>query len=188
MAPGPRGHGGFGGHRGGGPRGGGFGGPHGGFGGPHGGFFGGPHGRPRRHIRVVPPTYTGGTTNGGQSSEYVDENGKPIDESTYLRKKFGTLKGIRMTLQLATNGAMKEEMFKARCATADELLKDKRITAQEAVKRKMDAVNIFYGYLRDIEYWTPEEYDTAMADFAQKNGGTYTPASNSNSNTNTRRR
>ncbi len=163
-----------GGHHGGGPRGG-FG--PGGFGGPRGGFGGRPPGRP---INVVPPTYTGGLSSGGQSTEYVDENGKSISEEKYLRLKFGTVKGSIMTVQLTTTGAMKEEMFKARCATADDLLKDKRITARESIKRKMDAVEIYYGYLKKIGYWTEEEYEQAMSEFAQKIGATYNAPSQSN--------
>lgn len=173
MAPGP--HGGPGGPRGGGPR--------GGFGGPRGGWGHGPHrGRP---MRVVPPKYTGGGTAGSDEEQYVDENGNPITEGAYRRKKYGTVKGTVLTLRLSTTGAMKEEMFKAKCATADDLLNSNRITKAEAIKRKMDAATVFYSYLKKIECITSEEYDAHMTEFAQKNGGTYTPQ-NSNSNRRTR--
>lgn len=184
MAPGP--HGGPGGPRGGGPRGG-FGGPHGGFhggwGGHHGGWGFGP--RPRRRINVVPPSYSGGGTDGNEEEQYVDENGNRLTENAYRRKKYGNVKGTVLTLRLSTTGAMKEEMFKAKCATADDLLKANRITNAEAVKRKMDAATVLYGYLKKIGCITPEEYDAQMTEFAQNNGGTYTPQ-NSNSNRRTR--
>ena len=184
MAPGPHGGpGGPGGPRGGGPHGG-FGGPRGGFGGPRGGGWGyGPHhGRP---IRVVPPKYTGGRPASSNNDElqYVDENGNPITEAAYRRKKYGTVKGTILGLKLNTTGSMKEEMFKAKCATADDLLKENRITQAEAIKRKMDAAKVFYDYLKKIECITQEEYDVEMAEFAQSIGTTYRPQ-----NTNTNRR
>lgn len=184
MAPGP--HGGPGGPRGGGPRGGfhgGHGGFHGGWGGHHGGWGHGPH--HRRPIRVVPPKYTGGGTAAREESQYVDENGNPITEGAYRRKKYGTVKGTILGLRLNTTGAMKEEMFKAKCATADDLLNSKRITPAEAIKRKMDAATVFYSFLKQIECITQEEYDAQMTEFAQSIGGTYRPQ---NTNTNRRRR
>ena len=191
MAPGP--HGGPGGPRGGGPRGGfhgghggfhgGHGGHHGGWGGHHGGWGHGPH--HRRPIRVVPPTYTGGGTAGSNEPQYVDENGNELTELQYRRKKHGNVKGTILTLRLSTTGAMKEEMFKAKCATADDLLKGNRITSDEAVKRKMDAAKVFYDYLKSIECITQAVYDANMSEFAQSIGGTYT-SQNSNSNRRTR--
>ena len=181
MAPGP--HGGPGGPRGGGPRGGWGHGPRGGFGGPHGGWgFGPPR---RRPIRVVPPRYSGGGTDGNEEERYVDENGNPLTENAYRRKKYGNVKGTILGLRLNTTGAMKEEMFKAKCATADDLLNSKRITPAEAIKRKMDAATVFYSYLKKIGCITQEEYDDEMTKFAQSIGGTYRPQ---NTNTNRRRR
>jgi hypothetical protein len=187
MAPGPHGgpggpRGGFGGHHGG-HHGGGWGGHHGGWGGHHGGWGYGP--RPRRPINVVPPSYSGGGTDGNEEEKYVDENGNRLTENAYRRKKYGNVKGTLLTLRLSTSGAMKEEMFKAKCATADELLKGKRITSAEAIKRKMDAAKVFYGYLQKIGCINPEEYDAEMLAFAQSVGGTYTPQNN---NTNRRTR
>ena len=193
MAPGP--HGGPGGPRGGGPRGGGprgghhGGGYHGGYhgGGYHGGHHGGwGHGPHRRPINVVPPKYTGGLTGGSsQEPQYVDENGNPLSEGAYRRKKYGTVKGTILGLKLSTTGAMKEEMFKAKCATADDLLRGNRITSAEAIKRKMDAAAVYFGYLKNIGCITLEEYDAEMMGFAQSVGGTYRPQ---NSNTNGRTR
>ena len=180
----PGGFGGPGGPRGfGGPRGGFHGGYHGGWGGHHGGWGFGPH--HRRRINVVPPTYSGGRTDGNEEKKYVDENGNQLTENAYRRKKYGNVKGTVLTLRLSTTGAMKEEMFKAKCATADDLLKANRITNAEAIKRKMDAATLFYSYLEKVGCITHEEYDAYMVDFAQKNGGTYTPQ-NSNSNRRTR--
>jgi hypothetical protein len=181
MAPGP--HGGPGGPRGGGPRGG-FGGhgPGGFHGGHHGGWGHGPH---RRRINVVPPKYTGGITSDSNGNQYVDENGKPISENAYRRKKYGNIKGTLLTLRLSTTGGMKEEMFKAKCATADELFSEKRITVTEYRKRKMEAAQVYYGYLKKIECITAEEYEAQMADFAQSIGATYTPQ-NTNANRRTR--
>ena len=179
MAPGP--HRGPGGPRGGGPRGGWGPGPRGFHRGPHGGWGHGPH--HRRPINVVPPRYTGGTISGSNGPDYVDENGKPLTENAYRRKKYGNVKGTVLTLRLSTTGAMKEEMFKAKCATADDLLKEKRITAAEVQKRKMDAATVFYGYLKKIGCITGEEYDAQMAEFAQSIGATYRPQQ-----TNTNRR
>ena len=80
---------------------------------------------------------------------------------------------------------MKEEMFKAKCATADDLLKSNRITSAECIKRKMDAAKVFYSYLQKIGCITAEEYDAQMSEFANSVGGTYTPQNN---NTNRRTR
>jgi hypothetical protein len=122
---------------------------------------------------------------GSSETQYVDEEGKPITEYQYRIKKHGSVKGRIMNLRLTTTGAMKEEMFKAKCATADDLLKGNRITSAEARKRKMDAAKVFYGYLQKIGCINPEEYDAEMLAFAQSVGGTYTPQNN---NTNRRTR
>jgi hypothetical protein len=122
---------------------------------------------------------------GSSETQYVDEEGKPITEYQYRIKKHGSVKGRIMNLRLTTTGAMKEEMFKAKCATADDLLKGNRITSAEARKRKMDAAQVYYGYLKKIECITAEEYDTVMTEFAQGIGATYTPQ-NSNANRRTR--
>jgi hypothetical protein len=124
-------------------------------------------------------------SSGSSETQYVDEEGKPITEYQYRIKKHGSVKGRIMNLRLTTTGAMKEEMFKAKCATADDLLKGNRITSAEARKRKMDAAKVFYDYLKSIECITQEEYDAHMSEFAQSIGGTYTPQ-NSNSNRRTR--
>lgn len=176
MAPGP--HGGPGGPRGPrGPRGffgprGGFG-PHGGFGpgGPHGGGFGPRGGRKPR------PTEIGNNSSGSSLLSdkifyaVVGANRRKAE----LKSKFGK-KATIMGLKLSTSGAFKEDLFKSRVKTADDLLSEKRITPDEAKKRKMEAAVAYYGYLRDIEYITQEEYDNEMQNYAQSIGATYTPA------------
>jgi len=178
MAPGP--HGGPGGPRGPrGPRGffgprGGFG-PHGGFG-PRGGF--GPMGGGMRPGGMGPPPPTAVGNNSTVDETWTDKISNAISRHIRTKEerkeKFGK-KATIMGLKLSTSGAFKEDLFKSRVKTADDLLREKRITPDEAKKRKMEAAVAYYGYLRDIEYVTQEEYDSEMQKYAQSIGANYTP-------------
>lgn len=143
----------------------------GGGGGPHGGHK--PYGGPRK------PTDLAGLR--GPSSEslgifdfFSSERAIRKEE---MKAKFGK-KATLMGLKLSTTGLFREDLFKTRIQTADELLAEKRITPAEAKKRKMEAATKYYDYLRKIGYVTQEEYDEDMLEFAQAIGASYTPSGN----------
>ena len=117
---------------------------------------------------------------GGPSSEssgFLDLFSKEGEiRKEELKAKFGK-KATLIGLRLSTDGLFKEDLFRTRIKTADELLAEGVITKEEAQKRKMEAACKYYTYLRKIEYLTNEEYDEAMLEFAQSIGAKYTPTS-----------
>ena len=95
-----------------------------------------------------------------------------------LKPKFGK-NPVIMGLGLSTTSSFREDLFKSRIKTADELLYEKRITNQEAKKRQMEAAFKYYGYLKEVGHYSQEEYDGVMLSFANSIGVEYVPINGS---------
>lgn len=121
----------------------------------------------------IPPTPTGGDRS--FDSTLPEQIGKAKVDRYCNRKKIerntgSKLKGIILGSRLSTTGPLHEGLYVSRIKSVDNLLAEKRITAEVAKYRKLKANFAYNSYLLKCELLTDVELIEAMKEFAGQIG------------------
>lgn len=145
--------------------------------------FGGPMGGPRGfhpdmhyHFRPIRPPAGGHVSLGDDPTISSCVARFKVDTKLTFKhaiQKKGIIAGTFLGIRRLTSGKLRYESFAGKLATYDKQLSQKRITALQCKKRKMDAAKKYNRYLLKSGFYDIYEYNSAMSTFAKSIGMTY---------------
>ncbi len=149
----------------------GFGGPPPGFGGPP------PRFNPNAHYHFHPtPSPLGGYVSDGDDA-WISTISKMWTNTVFTFKQAiqrkGIIRGIPLAMRRMTSGQLRAHSLEGKLAVYDKQFSEHRITERQCKKRKMDAAKKFNRYLLRTGYYTINEYNYYMQEFAQSIGVNY---------------